>query len=411
VVDDYPFAERFTWWLLVYGAVFALAAFAIGVPALVERPRQAVVGSALAALLPFLGAAAFFVLYLPFVPRLVIAGSPVVVFVVLLVCSLLHAASVRRSHQSDRVIAVVSHSEAVALERDLLRAPERRFTMVAHVDLDALDVAGVDLPAEVTAHDANLVVLSEAAQDDASLVAQAAQLHEGGVRIRSLTMFYDEWLGKLPVNELARTSLWFDIRDIHEIHYSRVKRVMDVSIALAVLPVFVLSIPLVVVGNLIGNRGPLFFKQVRVGQRNQPFTMWKYRSMLPTTTAHGAGEWTATDDPRITSFGRLLRKSHLDELPQIVNVLRGELSIVGPRPEQQHYVELLTASIPFYSLRHAVKPGITGWAQVKYPYGASEDDALEKLQYELYYLRHQSLSLDLRVCGRTASSMLLGKGR
>ena len=122
-------------------------------------------------------------------------------------------------------------------------------------------------------------------------------------------------------------------------------------------------------------------------------------------------DWTADDDPRVTRFGAWLRRTHLDELPQVVNILRGDLSIVGPRPEQPHYVEELTEKIPFYNLRHLVRPGLTGWAQVKYRYGASHADALEKLQYEFYYLRHQGLALDLRIIGRTLRSVVGRDGR
>ena len=123
------------------------------------------------------------------------------------------------------------------------------------------------------------------------------------------------------------------------------------------------------------------------------------------------GAWTGEDDPRITRFGGVLRRTHLDELPQVVNILRGELSIVGPRPEQPRYVDELNEKLPFYSMRHLVRPGLTGWAQIKYGYAGDERDALEKLQYEFFYLRRQSLSLDLRIVGRTVRSVLGGDGR
>ncbi len=134
----------------------------------------------------------------------------------------------------------------------------------------------------------------------------------------------------------------------------------------------------------------------------------KDRTMVPGASA---SEWTAPDDPRITRFGAWLRRTHLDELPQAVNILRGELSTVGPRPEQPAYVEELVEKIPFYNLRHLVRPGLTGWAQVKYPYGSTEADAIEKLQYEFYYLRHQGLGLDLRIIGRTIRSVIGRGGR
>ncbi len=255
-------------------------------------------------------------------------------------------------------------------------------------------------------------MLDRAAQNDDSIVAQAAELHEAGIRVRTLSLFYDQWLGKLPLSELERVSLLFDIGELHRARYGRVKRIIDTVGAAAGLLVLVAVTPLVWLGNTVGNRGPLLYRQARVGKGGKEFEILKFRTMTPAAagTAERA-EWTTDDDPRITPFGAWLRRTHLDELPQVVNILRGDLSVVGPRPEQPRYVEELEGKIPFYRLRHLVRPGLTGWAQVKYPYGASEGDALEKLQYEFYYLRHQGLALDLRIIGRTVRSVLGRGGR
>ncbi len=173
---------------------------------------------------------------------------------------------------------------------------------------------------------------------------------------------------------------------------------------------FLLVTPFVLIGNMVGNRGPLFYRQVRVGEGGFQFSILKFRTMRPGNGAL-SNEWTTEDDPRITPFGHFLRRSHLDEVPQMINIVRGQLSIVGPRPEQPRYVQELTAKLPFYDLRHLAKPGLTGWAQVKYGYAGSESDAIEKLQYEFYYLRHQGLMLDLRVVGRTLRSVFQRSGR
>ena len=164
-----------------------------------------------------------------------------------------------------------------------------------------------------------------------------------------------------------------------------------------------------VLGNLVANRGPLFYTQDRVGRGGEVFQIHKFRSMrddveVPT-------DWTAEDDPRVTPFGRFLRITHLDELPQVWNILRGDLSLVGPRPEQPQYVADLVEKLPFYDLRHIVRPGLTGWAQVKYGYAGDERDALEKLQYDFHYLRRQSLGFDLRIIGRTVRSIIGRQGR
>jgi lipopolysaccharide/colanic/teichoic acid biosynthesis glycosyltransferase len=156
----------------------------------------------------------------------------------------------------------------------------------------------------------------------------------------------------------------------------------------------------------------LFFVQERIGRNGKSFRIIKLRTMrVNTERATKRTEWTGESDQRVTSFGRVLRRCHLDELPQVVNVIKGDLSFVGPRPEQPRYVEELSEKIPFYDLRHLVRPGITGWAQVKFGYAGDERDALEKLQYDFYYLRHQAIGLDLRIIGRTLRSVLRTDGR
>jgi lipopolysaccharide/colanic/teichoic acid biosynthesis glycosyltransferase len=257
-------------------------------------------------------------------------------------------------------------------------------------------------------HDASLLVLSRSAQDNERLIAQAAQLHSGGVRIRTLSKFYEDNLAKLPLNELERISLMFDISEVHPGFYPRLKRSLDIVVgAVGTLSLIVVA-PIVFALNLVGNRGPLLYRQVRVGRRGQTFSIVKFRSMRPDS---GPSSWTQEHDDRVTRIGRFLRRSHIDELPQMVNILRGDLSIVGPRPEQPHYVEELSQKLPFYDLRHLVRPGLTGWAQVKYGYGGSDEDALEKLQYEFFYLRHQSLSLDVIIMIQTLRRILASGNR
>jgi lipopolysaccharide/colanic/teichoic acid biosynthesis glycosyltransferase len=184
----------------------------------------------------------------------------------------------------------------------------------------------------------------------------------------------------------------------------------DVAFAMVGLVPLLVLLPFVLVGNLVGNRGPLFYRQERVGKNGTTFRILKFRTMRP--DGHTlANEWTSEDDPRITPFGHLMRRTHLDEVPQVFNVLRGDLSLVGPRPEQPRYVQELAGKIPFYDLRHRVRPGLTGWAQVKYGYAGTEGDALQKLQYEFFYLRHQNLTLDARVLGRTIRAVVGRGGR
>jgi lipopolysaccharide/colanic/teichoic acid biosynthesis glycosyltransferase len=263
----------------------------------------------------------------------------------------------------------------------------------------------------VLALSGSVVILDRSALLEPTVVSQAAGLHEAGIRIRSLSLFYEEWLGKLPLSELERASLFFDISELHGPRYVRVKRLLDVTFGLVGLVALIVAEPFVLLGNLLGNRGPLLYRQKRVGKNGATFEVLKFRTMREQGLDELAEtSWTQENDPRITPFGRLLRKTHIDELPQLWNVLFGDLSIVGPRPEQPHYVEELTQKLPFYGLRHLVRPGLTGWAQVKYGYAGDERDALEKLQYDFWYLRHQSLTLDVRVIGRTVRSVAGSQG-
>ena len=255
---------------------------------------------------------------------------------------------------------------------------------------------------------ANLVVVGAETLNDRQVVEAVSKAHASGIRIRTLSAFYDHWLGKVPLRELGATAMLFDIREIHHVGYQRLSRLMDLLFAVVGFLAFVLILPFVVIGNVMGNRGPLFFSQERVGRDQRVFSIRKLRTMRP---GPSSGEWTQDGDERITRFGGFLRRSHIDELPQLLNILTGDLSMVGPRPEQPQYVQKLSESIPFYRTRHVVRPGLTGWAQVNYPYGANQEDAYEKLQFELWYLDHQSFALDLRILARTVRHVLGSRGR
>ena len=200
---------------------------------------------------------------------------------------------------------------------------------------------------------ATLLIVGRSALDDCELLDEAAKLHAEGLRTRGILAFYEEWIGKIPHRELGQAVLMFDIAEIHRPGYRRGSRLVDIAVAGVALLPLVLATPFVAVGNLIGNRGPLLYRQPRVGRDGHVFEMLKFRSMRP---GESTGQWTSTDDDRITMFGRMLRLSHLDELPQIINILKGDLSVVGPRPEQPQYVDLLSDNILFYQLRHLVDP-------------------------------------------------------
>lgn len=407
---DYTASARFGW-SLAYVGLLCAAAYGAGLPDLARTRRTALtsaVGSTTAAAL---GISVLQLLVgAPLLPRFVVLGTTglLVPYLVLLAAAARDGAT--RDGQRDRVVAVAGLDEGIHLSDELEAEPERPAVLVYVLppEAAAADAGTRPVIEAVRSARATALVLDRVAQNDDSIVAQAAELHEAGVRVRTLSLFYDQWLGKLPLSELERVSLLFDIGELHRARYGRMKRIVDTLAAAAGLVVLAAVTPLVLLGNAIGNRGPVLYRQTRVGKGGKEFEILKFRTMTPA----GAGaptEWTTDRDPRVTPFGAWLRRSHLDELPQVFNILRGDLSLVGPRPEQPRYVEELEGKIPFYRLRHLVRPGLTGWAQVKYPYGASDGDALEKLQYEFYYLRHQGLALDLRIVGRTVRAVV-GRG-
>lgn len=347
----------------------------------------------------------------PLLPRFVVLGSVVALTPLYVATVRLAERSAARRGEQDRVLALVAAEEGEILRREMSRAPERPAVLVGVHEPRSLlagPAPGEALLRLVGEERATVLVLDREAQQHEELLSEVARLHSKGMRVRTLTLFYDEWLGKLPISELERVSLFFDINEVHRVAYARVKRALDVLLAVVLLPALFAAVPLVALLDLLGNRGPLLYRQERVGKDGTVFTILKFRTLAP---HDGPTDWTEAADPRIGRVGRFLRRTHLDELPQVLNVLRRDLSVVGPRPEQPRYVAQLREAIPYYDVRHLVRPGITGWAQVKYPYGASELDALEKLQYEFYYLRHQGLGLDLRIIGRTLRSFALGQGR
>jgi exopolysaccharide biosynthesis polyprenyl glycosylphosphotransferase len=188
------------------------------------------------------------------------------------------------------------------------------------------------------------------------------------------------------------------------------KRVIDVVFSIAGLILTAPLLPMIALMIKIDSRGPLFLKQIRVGEMEKKFLLYKFRSMRSDAEKECGAVWATKDDPRITRVGKFLRKTRIDELPQLFNVLKGDMSLVGPRPERPEFIVKLKKHIPYYSERHFVKPGVTGWAQIRYPYGASVEDAIEKLRYDLYYIKNISLFLDTQIILETAKVMLLGRG-
>jgi exopolysaccharide biosynthesis polyprenyl glycosylphosphotransferase len=236
---------------------------------------------------------------------------------------------------------------------------------------------------------------------------------ELGIRVTPLSNLYERLAGRLPVEYAERDlSLIADTSDnpINRL-YAVSKAGVDAVLSLVGLLAMAVLMPIVAVANALTSPGPLFYYQQRVGQGGRPFTLIKFRTMRPQAESEEGAVWACDDDPRITPHGRWMRRLRLDELPQVINVLRGEMSFVGPRPERPEFVGEIARALPIYRARHAVKPGITGWAQIRYHYGSSVEDARIKLEYDLFYLKHAGLYLDTLILLKTLPAMLQLQGK
>ena len=298
-----------------------------------------------------------------------------------------------------------------------------QFNLVGFVDddlakqqttIEGVPVLGpVDsLPGLVQTNGVTDVVLAITRDVPGHILSSLMTCYESNVRISTMSELY-EWLtDRVPVEHIGDN--WFVALPLSNrsqtLAYRIAKRLMDICIAAIGL---LLSSPIVLVAMffiMIDSRGPVLYKQKRVGRGGYVFELFKLRSMVVDAEKDGVAQWADSNDSRVTRVGRLLRQTRLDEVPQLYNVLRGEMSLIGPRPERPEFVQELEQEIPFYRTRLTVKPGLTGWAQVNYDYGRSAVDALEKLRYDLYYIKHQSIHLDMVILLKTIGTVLMLRG-
>lgn len=237
-------------------------------------------------------------------------------------------------------------------------------------------------------------------------------LLEDGFPIREYTQVYEEVTHRIPVQHIDKDFYKFFpfSRSNQNKFYLFYHRLFDVLVSVLGILLSTLLLPFIFIGNLVANRGPLFYTQERIGKNGKPFKIIKLRTMVLDAEASGA-QWAKKHDTRTTPFGKFLRRSRIDEIPQFYNIILGHMSIIGPRPERPMFVKELSSIIPFYETRHVVKPGLTGWAQVNTSYGSSYADSLEKLQYDLYYIKHRSVYLDISIVLKTLSTIIFYRGQ
>ena len=241
-------------------------------------------------------------------------------------------------------------------------------------------------------------------------VEELLDLRLEGVRVEEATSWLEKISGRIEVEQLYPSWLIFAEGLRFSTTFRLLRRVLNFSVALIALLVSLPLLPFIVLAVKLGSPGPALYRQQRVGRRGKVFYCYKFRTMRQDAEADTGATWAADDDPRITRVGKFLRASRLDEIPQLWCVLKGDMHFVGPRPERPEFVEWLSKEIPYYVVRHMVRPGITGWAQVQYKYGNTPEDAREKLQYDLFYIKNASIGLDVLIMFQTIKIVLLGRG-
>ncbi|MDY0067984.1 MAG: TIGR03013 family PEP-CTERM/XrtA system glycosyltransferase [Steroidobacteraceae bacterium] len=320
-----------------------------------------------------------------------------------------------------RVLVYGAGRRAGSICRLRRRSDRRGFMIIGYVPADG-DEAGVVPEAEKLAPSTDLALLCAARRVDEIVVAmddrrrrfpmdQLLECRLEGVEILDLVTFLERETGKVRLDILNPSWMIFADGFRRGRLHSMLERGFDIlaSVILLILALPVMLLTALAIKITEGPRASIFYRQVRVGQYGKPFALLKFRSMREDAERDGA-QWAQKNDSRITRVGAFIRTTRIDELPQILNVLRGEMSFVGPRPERPEFVEQLNERIPYYRERHTIKPGITGWAQLCYPYGSSEQDAVEKLQYDLFYVKNHSLLFYIAILVQTVEVIVWGKG-
>lgn len=334
---------------------------------------------------------------------------------------LLYTWLARQVAPRERLLLVGTSSASVALAKELHRRTDLGVHIVGFVDADPAMVGTPvfnpavigtidDIPEIVRSQAIDRVVVSLADARGKLPMDKLLEMRTAGVTFHHMASVYEEYTGKIALENLRPSWLIFSSGFRRSRWRDGVKRIIDVTAAVGILIVTGPILGLLALAVRLTSPGPAFYSQMRVGLQGSLFRVYKVRSMRQDAEASTGAVWSRVGDTRVTPLGRFMRRTRLDELPQLWNVLRGEMSFVGPRPERPEFVESLAKQIPFYGQRHVVKPGLTGWAQGRYTYGATIEDAMEKLQFDLFYIKNFSISLDLFIMFETLKTVLLRKG-
>jgi sugar transferase (PEP-CTERM system associated) len=324
------------------------------------------------------------------------------------------------SRGDERVLIMGTGESGILLVRHVLAHPEYNLKVVGFLDENGQDIGRSLVNPKIIGDFANVeqivaqervdrIILSLKERRGGTPIKQLLKVKFSGVRIEDVHSCFERLHGRILLERLSPS--WLILSDGFKKPrlLLAAKRLMDILVSLTILIIVSPLIPLIALAIYLDSGSPIFFRQTRAGHEGREFELLKFRSMVQDAEKDGP-RWAEQSDSRITRIGRILRKTRLDEIPQLFNVLRGEMSLVGPRPERPYFCEQLEKEIPFYSLRHSIRPGLTRWAQVRFRYGASLDDAKGKLEFDLFYLKNMSLFVDFAILFETAKVIILGRG-
>lgn len=293
------------------------------------------------------------------------------------------------------------------LNSDVYESRKDAFNEIRHLTIE-------ELHGFIRANSVSEIVIASQKTEGITALLYNELLHllEAGFLVREYSQVYEIMTHRIPIQHLGKDFYRyfpFSRSNQNKLYLSIVK-VLETLLSVVGLSIGLLILPFIIVCNFLGNKGKLFYMQTRVGKNGKPFEIYKFRTMVKNAESNGA-VFASSNDARITPFGKLLRKTRIDEIPQFINILKGDMGLIGPRPERPFFVNELAAVMPFYETRHIIKPGLTGWAQVNYAYGETMDDSLIKLQYDLYYIKHRSVFLDINILVKTFSAVLFYRGQ
>ena len=414
--------------MLVAWLAFGLAFYVAGIyePDRLQRMGRMMATALIAVALGALLVTAFFYATLqPGIGRGIFFGFAVFVFVAVVLLRLLYMMAMRRGLLSQRCLLIGTNGEAqkaVQLVNEYGGHAGIRILGLIHCGQDrerigkfigGYPILGTldTLENFIELYDVDRLILATSAEEEPLLLRRLRPFRYRGLAMVDFVTLHEELAQEIPLDHINDEWLFQASMNNSRFHIRRIKRLLDIFVSLVLL---IVTTPIMAVTALLirlTSPGPILYRQERLGRDSQPFTLLKFRTMRADAEAQTGPTWATEDDPRITRLGKWLRKFRIDELPQLINVLRGEMSLVGPRPEREVFIRKLAEKIPFYAERLLVPPGVTGWAQVMLPYASSIEESRLKLQYDLYYIKHMSFFLDLYIVLKTFKTILFGRER